>query len=251
MHYTCPSCNLVSHDVSLADWILSCKLTCSFNSLLGIKGFVLTKNDLGLGLPHICNRRTQDYGHVLGEKDRWNTRRKDPRMSHQEWRTWTWKVRPLNLIGTPDGKQTVLASRLGYRILQVRLSHEYYKPFILFGLTTTNLFLFPLDICILCINKFVSHYFGCIFDNPSAAINEEMLKSVWDTIIGSAFEVEPEGKSALNYSTDVDSTSTSHHSRRASQMPGNITMSLVKTLTKILAPSQYVAAFRCVQNRIK
>ena len=199
--------------------------------------------------PHMQQKNTRLWA-CAGRKGSMKHPKKGPQNVSSRMENLNLKSEAFEL-DTPDGKQTVLASRLGYRILQVRLSHEYYKPFILFGLTTTNLFLFPLDICILCINKFVSHYFGCIFDNPSAAINEEMLKSVWDTIIGSAFEVEPEGKSALNYSTDVDSTSTSHHSRRASQMPGNITMSLVKTLTKILAPSQYVAAFRCVQNRIK
>jgi len=73
---------------------------------------------------------------------------------------------------TPEGKQTVLASRLGYRIT----------------------------------DKFVSHYFGRIFDNPAAAINEEMLKpevqslEVFADGIGNL--VEAERKSALNYFKD-------------------------------------------------
>ena len=151
----------------------------------------------------MMEQKKQDYGHVLGEGSM-----KHPKKGSQNVSS---RMENLNLkseafeLDTPDGKQTVFASRICYRILQVRLSHEYYKPFILFGLTTTNLFLFPLDIFILCINKFVSHYFGCIFDNPSAAINVNLLSSSKPeipTIIGSAFEVEAERKSALNYFKD-------------------------------------------------
>lgn len=75
-------------------------------------------------------------------------------------------------LDTPEGKKAVLASRLGYRITE----------------------------------KFVSHYFGRVFDNPAAAINEEMLKpevqglEVYADGIGNL--VDAERKSALNYFKD-------------------------------------------------
>lgn len=54
--------------------------------------------------------------------------------------------------------------------------------------------------------KFVSHYFGRIFDNPAAAINEEMLKpelqSMEVFVDGIGNLVEAERKSALNYFKD-------------------------------------------------
>ena len=76
-------------------------------------------------------------------------------------------------MDTPEGgKRTVLASRLGYRIT----------------------------------GKFVSHYFGRIFDNPCAAINEEMLKPEVQSLEvfadGVDNLVEAERKSALNYFKD-------------------------------------------------
>ena len=76
-------------------------------------------------------------------------------------------------MDTPEGgKRTVLASRLGYRIT----------------------------------DKFVSHYFGRIFDNPCAAINEEMLKPEVQSLEvfadGVDNLVEAERKSALNYFKD-------------------------------------------------
>jgi hypothetical protein len=76
-------------------------------------------------------------------------------------------------MDTPEGgKRTVLASRLGYRIT----------------------------------GKFVSHYFGRIFDNPCAAINEEMLKPEVQSLAvfadGVDNLVEAERKSALNYFKD-------------------------------------------------
>ena len=75
-------------------------------------------------------------------------------------------------MGTPEGKRTVLASRLGYRITE----------------------------------KFVSHYFGRVFDNPAAAINEEMLKPEVQGLEvfadGVDNLVEAERKSALNYFKD-------------------------------------------------
>lgn len=70
-----------------------------------------------------------------------------------------------------DGRK-VLASRLGYRIT----------------------------------DKFVSHYFGRIFDNPAAAISEEMLKPELQSmeVFADGIDnlVEAETKSALNYFKD-------------------------------------------------
>lgn len=72
----------------------------------------------------------------------------------------------------PSGKRKVLASRLGYRIT----------------------------------DKFVSHYFGRVFDNPAAAINDEMLKPELQSmeVFADGIEnlVEAEQKSALNYFKD-------------------------------------------------
>jgi len=100
------------------------------------------------------------------------------RMTPEE-RTPEWLIKNGELekledfeLDTPEGKQTVLASRLGYRIT----------------------------------GKFVSHYFGRVFDNPAAAINEEMLKpesqslEVFADGIGNL--VEAEMKSAENYFKD-------------------------------------------------
>ena len=67
-------------------------------------------------------------------------------------------------------------------------------------------FLLRLDIWSYTLDKFVSHYFGRIFDNPSAAINEEMLKPEIQSLEvfadGVANLVEAERKSALNYFKD-------------------------------------------------
>eukprot|EP00804_Cyclotella_cryptica_P002068 CCRYP_017838-RA/>CCRYP_017838-RA protein AED:0.04 eAED:0.03 QI:178/0.83/0.85/1/1/1/7/134/1185 len=75
-------------------------------------------------------------------------------------------------LETPKGKRKVLASRLGYRIT----------------------------------DKFVSHYFGRVFDNPAAAINEEMLKPELQSmeVFADGIDnlVEAEQKSALNYFED-------------------------------------------------
>jgi hypothetical protein len=75
-------------------------------------------------------------------------------------------------LDTTEGKRKVLASRLGYRIT----------------------------------DKFVSHYFGRVFDNPAAAINDEMLKPELQSIeiFADGIEnlVEAEQKSALNYFKD-------------------------------------------------
>lgn len=100
------------------------------------------------------------------------------RMTPEE-RTPEWLIKNGELekledfeLETPEGKQTVLSSRLGYRIT----------------------------------DKFVSHYFGRVFDNPAAAINEEMLKPELQSLdvfadgIGNL--VEAERKSALNYFKD-------------------------------------------------
>ena len=55
-------------------------------------------------------------------------------------------------------------------------------------------------------DKFVSHYFGRIFDNPAAAINEEMLKPEIQGLEvfadGVDNLVEAERKSAVNYFMD-------------------------------------------------
>ena len=75
-------------------------------------------------------------------------------------------------MDVPDGRRKVLASRLGYRIT----------------------------------DKFVSHYFGRVFDNPAAAINEEMLKPEVQSmeVFADGIDnlVEAEKKSALNYFKD-------------------------------------------------
>ena len=82
------------------------------------------------------------------------------------------KLDDYEMVTPEGGKMTVLASRLGYRIT----------------------------------DKFVSHYFGRIFDNPCAAINEEMLKPEVQSLEvfadGVDNLVEAERKSALNYFKD-------------------------------------------------
>ena len=100
------------------------------------------------------------------------------RMTPEE-RTPEWLIKNGELeklddfdIDTPNGKRSVLASRLGYRITE----------------------------------KFVSHYFGRVFDSPAAAINEEMLKPEYQgmEVFADGVDnlIEAERKSAVNYFKD-------------------------------------------------
>eukprot|EP00569_Conticribra_weissflogii_P002792 CAMPEP_0171340910 /NCGR_PEP_ID=MMETSP0878-20121228/8857_1 /TAXON_ID=67004 /ORGANISM="Thalassiosira weissflogii, Strain CCMP1336" /LENGTH=1177 /DNA_ID=CAMNT_0011843033 /DNA_START=74 /DNA_END=3607 /DNA_ORIENTATION=+ len=100
------------------------------------------------------------------------------RMAPKE-RTAEWLIKNGELekiddyeVDTPEGKKTINASRLGYRIT----------------------------------DKFVAHYFGRVFDNPAAAINEDMLKPELQSeevfMDGIENLCDAQMKSALNYFKD-------------------------------------------------
>lgn len=100
------------------------------------------------------------------------------RMTPEE-RTAEWLIKNGELekiddfeLDTAEGKKTIYASRLGYRIT----------------------------------DKFVAHYFGRVFDNPAAAINEDMLKPELQSLEVFADGIEnlcdAQRKSALNYFKD-------------------------------------------------